>query len=145
MELNETNIDTFTKELKKVAQIDALISETKDMMKPLKDRLKQLQTERKELEKELCPTMEKNDFRQAELPNNIGIIQYKVKQAMVPMTQKTVKDRMALFFKEGPGSQINFNSKRSEEKGKEMFDYIYGKQNRQFIKKEELKSKDIKT
>jgi hypothetical protein len=126
MELNESNIDTFTKELKKVAQIDALILETKDLMKPLKDRLKQLQTEKKELEKELCPTMAKNDFRQAELPNNIGIIQYKSKQSMVPMTQKTVKEKMELFFKEGPGSQISFNSKKPDEKGKELFDYIYG-------------------
>jgi hypothetical protein len=144
MELNESNIDIFTKELKKVAQIDTLILETKDMMKPLKDRLKQLQTEKKELEKALCPTMEKNDFRQAILPGDIGIVQYKSKQSMVPMTQKTVKDKMELFFKEGPGSQISFNSKKPDEKGKELFDYIYGKQNRQFIKKEELKTKDIK-
>lgn len=144
MELDESNIETFTKELKKVAQIDALIMETKDQMKPFKDRLKQLQIEKKELEKQLCPTMKKNDFRVAELPNNIGIVQYKVKQSMVPITQKTVKERMILFFKEGPGSLIDFNSKKSDEKGKDLFDYIYGKQNRQFIKKEELQTKDIK-
>jgi hypothetical protein len=141
MELTESNIDLFTKELKKVAQLDALITEIKDLMKPLKERLKSLQIEKKELEKELCPTMGKNDLKQAELPNNIGTIHYKVKQAMVPMTQKSVKERMELFFKEGPGSQINFNSKNSEDKGKELFTYIYGKQNRQFIKKEELKTK----
>lgn len=144
MDLNETTVDTFTKELKKVAQIDALILETKDMMKPLQERLKQLKFERKELEKELCPTMEKNDLKIAELPNNIGIIQYKVKQAMVPMTQKGVKERATLFFKVGPGSQISFNSKKPDEKGNELFEYIYGKQNRQFIRKEELKSKDLK-
>ncbi len=86
--------------------------------------------------------MEKNDFKKAELPDKA--FEYKVKQAMVPMTQKSVKERMTLFFKEGPGGQINFNSKRPDEKGLELFDYIYGKQNRQFIKKEEIKIKDIK-
>jgi hypothetical protein len=141
MDINDVDIETLTRELKKVAQIDALISETKDQMKPYQERLKQLKFEKKELEKELCPTMQKNDLRVAELPDNIGIIHYKVKQAMVPMTQKSTKDRMVLFFKEGPGSYINFNSKKTEEKGQELFDYIYEKQNRQFIKKEELKTK----
>ncbi len=145
MEITEDNVDNFTKELKKVAQIDALISETKDMMKPFQERLKQLKFERKELEKEICPTMEKNDLKKAELPNNSGTIEYKVKQAMVPITQKGIKEKMVLFFKEGPGSHLNFNSKKTDEKGLELFNYIYGKQNRQFIKKEELRSKDLKT
>lgn len=142
MEINETNIDNFTKELKKVAQIDALILETKDMMKPLQSRLKQLKIERKELEKELCPTMQKNDFKIAELPNNNGIIEYKIKQSMIPITQKSIKEKMILFFKEGPGSYINFNSKKNDEKGSELFDYIYNKKNRQYIKKEELTFKE---
>ncbi len=142
MEINEETIDDFKKELKKVAQIDALILETKHMMKPLQDRMKQLKFEKKELEKELCPTMEKNDLKKAELSDKA--FEYKVKQAMVPMTQKSIKERMSLFFKEGPGSQISFNSKKTDEKGQELFDYIYGKQNRQFIKKEEITIKDIK-
>jgi len=144
MELTDETLDIFTKQLKKVAQLNALISETKESMKPYQERLKQLKIELKEFEKELCPTMKKNDLTQAELPNNIGTIEYKIKQAMVPMTQKSVKDKMILFFKEGPGSQLNFNSKKSDEKGQEIFDYIYNKKNRQFIKKEELKIKDTK-
>lgn len=140
MEVNETTIETFTKEVKKFAQIDALISETKDQMKPLQDRLKQLKLERKELEKDLCPTMEKNNFTRTELPS--GTIEYKVKQAMVPVTQKSIKEKMVLFFKEGPGSQIGFNSKKADEKGLEIFDYIYGKKNRAYVKKEELKFKE---
>ena len=51
---------------------------------------------------------------------------------------------MVLFFKEGPGFQITFNSKKVDDKGEELFDYIYGKQNRQFIKKEEIKTKEFK-
>jgi len=141
MEINEETIDIFKKELRKVAQIDELISETKNMMKPLQERIKQLKFEKKELEKELCPTMEKNDFKKAELPDKT--FEYKVKQAMVPITQKSVKERMTLFFKEGPASQISFNSKKTDEKGDILFDYIYGKKNRQFVKKEEIKIKDI--
>jgi len=144
MELNDETVDTFKKELKKVAQIDALISETKNMMKPLQERIKQLKFERKELEKELCPTMEKNDLKKAELDQLNTIFEYKVRQSMIPMTQKSIKERMVLFFKEGPGFQITFNSKKVDDKGEELFDYIYGKQNRQFIKKEEIKTKEFK-
>ncbi len=143
MEINEETIDMFKKELRKVAQIDELIFETKNMMKPLQERMKQLKFEKKELEKELCPTMEKNDFKKAELPDKA--FEYRVKQAMIPMTQKSVKERMAFFFKEGPGYHIGFNSKKPDEKAQELYDYIYGKQNRQFIKKEEIKIKNIVT
>ncbi len=139
MEINETNIDIFTKDLKKVAQLDALISETKGLLKPLQTRLKELKIERKELEKEICPTMVKNDFRIAELPNHDGKIEYKVKEAMVPMTQSSVKEKILFFFKEGPASLLSFNSKKSEQKALELFDFIYAKKNREFVKKEELK------
>lgn len=143
MEINNETIDIFKKELKKVAQIDELISETRNMMKPLQERIKQLKLEKKELEKELCPTMKKNDFKKAELADKT--FEYMVKQAIVPITQKSIKERMMLFFKNGPASQISFNSKKIEEKGQELFDYIYGKHNRQYIKKEEIKIKDTKT
>ena len=42
---------------------------------------------------------------------------------------------------EGPASNINFNSKTIDEKGTLLFDYIYGKKNRQYVKKEELRTK----
>jgi hypothetical protein len=84
--------------------------------------------------------MEKNNFTRTELPNG-GVIEYKVKQAVVPVTQKSIKEKMILFFKEGPGSQIGFNSKKPDEKGLEIFDYIYSKKNRAYVKKEELKLK----
>jgi hypothetical protein len=144
---NEITLNIFKKELEKVVQIDALISETKNMMKPFQDRLKQLKFERKELEKDLCPTMEKNNFTIAQIPNSSIAdcsIEYKVKQAMVPLTQLSIKEKMVLFFKEGPGSALSFNSKKANEKGLDIFTYIYAKQNRQFVRKEELKSKDIK-
>jgi Family of unknown function (DUF5760) len=139
MEINDDNVDTFAKDLKKVAQIDALILETKDMIKPLQSRLKQLKIEKKELEKEICPTMKKNDLRKAELPH--GIIEYVVKQSLAPITQKSIKEKIIDFFNEGPGSLLGFNSRNPVEKGEELFDYIYNKKNRKYICKEELLSK----
>ncbi len=51
MDINEETIDIFKKELRKVAQLDELILETKNMMKPLQERMKQLKFEKKELER----------------------------------------------------------------------------------------------
>jgi hypothetical protein len=144
MELNEDNLEVFKSDAKHFAQIDKLIGETKLMMKPFQERLKQLKAEKKELEKEICIVMEANDLKKAELPNNSGILEYQVKQAMVPVTQKTVKEKMVSFFEEGPGSELSFNSKNAKMKGLEIHNYIYGKQNREFIKKETIKSKDLK-
>jgi hypothetical protein len=142
MEINETNIDTFAKELEKVSQIDSMMIEIKNLMKPLQDKLKQLKIEKKELEDILCPTMHINNFRKAELPDNKGYIEYKVRDAVVPINRKEIKDKMIEFYKEGPGSLLNFNSKNPTDKGSEMYDYIYDKKNRQFTKKEELKVKN---
>jgi hypothetical protein len=145
MELvNESDVETFRKDARHYAQIDKLISETKEMMKPLQIKLKQLTLEKKELEKEICNTMEANNLEVAELPNNTGKIEYQVKKSMIPVTQKTIKEKMILFYESGPGSLLSFNSKSYKNKAEELYDYIYSKQNRDFINKEKLKIKDLK-
>jgi len=144
MELTNETIEIFRTDVKHFAQINKLINDTKQMMKPLQERLKQLKLEKAELEKEICITMEANDLKKAELPNNSGILEYTVKQAIVPVSQKMIHDKMISFFESGPGSELAFNSKNYKDKGAALFDYIYGKQNREFIKKECIKSKDIK-
>lgn len=141
MEINEDTIELFTKEVKKFAHIDALIFEIKDQIKPLQERLKQLKLERKEIEKGLCPTMRINNFTRTELPNG-GMIEFKIKQAIVPVTQKSVKEKMVLFFTEGPGSLISFNSNKPEDKGLMLYEYIYDKKNRSYTEKEQLIFKD---
>lgn len=138
MEINEDNIDIFKSEVKQVVHINSLIIEVRKMIKPLQDKLKRLRLEKKEMEKKLCPTMEKNDLRKTILPGDSGFIEYKIKHAIVPITQKTVKEKMDLFFKSGPGSHISFNSNKPDDKAAILFDYIYGKENREYIKKEEL-------
>jgi hypothetical protein len=138
-EINEDTIDDLTREFKRVTQIDALILETKDLIKPLQVRLKQLRIEKKDLEKELCPTMKRNDLRKAELPR--GIVEYVVKHSLAPITQKTIKEKMIDFFKFGSGASLNFNSLTPAEKGNELYDYIYDKKNRDYVCKEALMSK----
>ena len=96
-------------------------------MKPLQERIKLLNLERKELEQDLCVTMEVNNLQQAELPNKSEVIEYTCKQAALPITQKTIKDKMISFFESGPGSEIQYNSKDSKQKGLELHNYIYGK------------------
>ena len=144
MELNESNIGIFTKDAEHLAHIDKLIKEAKAVMKPIQDRIKQLIQERKELEHELCNVMEANDLDEAELPNKLEIIEYTCKQAPIPITQKTIKDKMILFFESGPGSELSFNSKKPKHKGLDLHNYIYGKENRDFVKKEQIKSKHKK-
>ena len=141
MELDEKNIEIFKKDVQKFAIIDKQIKEAKEMMKPLQDRIKILQGEKKELEQEICSTMEINNLQEADLPNNTGTIEYICKNTAVPITQKTIKDKMISFFENGPGSESIFNSKNNKDKGLILHNYIYAKENRDFIKKEQLKSK----
>jgi len=141
MELNESNIGIFKKDVQQFAIIDKQIKEAKEMLKPLRDRIKQLLLQKKELEQDLCSTMEVNNLQQAELPNNNGTIEYVCKNAAVPITQKTIKDKMVSFFETGPGSEKSFYSKHGNEKGLILHDFIYAKENRDFIKKEQLKSR----
>ena len=138
----------FGQETRQYAHINKLISETRELMKPLQTRLKQLMLEQKELEKEICSTMEANDLKEIELQAATsgvsGTIKYEVKKAMVPVTQKTIKEKMILFFESGPGSRLDFNSKSYKTKADDLYDYIYSKKNRDFVTKEKLKGKDLK-
>jgi hypothetical protein len=149
MELvDQESVEVFRQDARQYAQIDKLISETRNMMKPLQLRLKQLMVEKKDLEKEICSTMEANDLREVELQVSTsgvsGKIEYQVKKSMIPVTQKTIKEKMILFFESGPGSLLAFNSKSYKTKGEEFYDYIYSKKNRDFVTKEKLKTKDLK-
>ena len=141
MELNDSNLEIFRSDVRHIAQIDKLINEAKELMKPLQDRIKQLNLERKDLEQELCSTMDVNNLKQAELPDKTGILEYQVKQATVPITQKTIKEKMIIFYEEADGSKLSFNSKSAKEKGNAIHNYIYGKENRDFVKKECIKTK----
>jgi hypothetical protein len=142
MELDDDNVEIFRREVKNFQDIDKHIKETKKMLKPLQDRLKTLTTERKTLEQDICGTMGANNITVAQLPNNTGKLEYISKKAMVPITQKTVKEKMAEFFDTGPGTNIGFNSYSSNQKGQSIFQWVYGKQNRVFITKEQLKLKE---
>jgi hypothetical protein len=141
MELNDNTIGAFKDEVNQFAQIDKLINQTKDLMKPLQEKLKRLMVERRELENQICSTMEVNDIKMAELPGSIGMIEHKTRNALVPLTRVSIKNRIIDFFNNGPGHDPLFNSKYFEMKGQLLFDYIYAKENREYTKKGILKSK----
>lgn len=140
MELNESTLIFFKKELTKFAQIEKDLVETQSLIKPLQNRIKKLKLERKALESNICTTMDSYDIRIVDV--GCSVLEYKVKNSIVPLTQKTVKEKMIDFFEQGPGSSISFNSFSVREKGEELFNYIYAKDNRTYVKKESITSRD---
>lgn len=141
MELNDNNVDLFRQQVNQFSELDKLIEDVKKQMKPYQQRLKELKNQRKEKEQTICNTMSVNNTEQLELRDG-STLEYQVKKKMVPVTQKTLKEKMKDFFSEGPGSKLDFNSKNSEQKGTELFLYIYGKQNRAYTETEAIKRKN---
>lgn len=137
--LTDENIELFRQKVQQFYEIDKEIHDIQNTIKPLQNKIKQLKNDKKEFEEDICKVMANNDLSRAELPRDNGVIEFKERQVMVPITQKTVKEKMVLFFEEGPGSALSFNSKNTKEKGEEMYNYIYGKENRITLFKQGLK------
>ncbi len=144
MELTNDTIEIFKNDAIFYIEIDDIITKTRNEMKPLQEKLKKLIIEKKELEKQLCKTMsnEKNDLKRVEFSESLKILEYKLKRTLVPIKINSVKDKLTLFFEDGPGSKLSFNSLKPEEKGDEIYKYIYSKENREVIMKESIKSKN---
>ena len=140
MELNEESVEEFRKELRDFSKLDDEISKLKKSIKPIQDKIKELNKRKKELEKCICETMDTNNLDEANV-EGVGNIEYKTTKAVVPVTQKTIKEKFILFFESGPASRLDFNSKGHIEKGELLFTYIYAKENRDTITKEKLVKK----
>ena len=152
MDLNEDTIDIFRDDVSNYTKLTRLIQELKEKeLKPIQEKIRDLNSRKKELEQDLCSTLGRNNSDlvkegkkvMVESTDNGVVLEYQVKKSMVPMTQKNVKDKMVDFFKNGPGFQISFNSLSAEEKGVTMFEYIYGKDNRSYKTKDNLKMKSL--
>jgi hypothetical protein len=145
MELTDDTIDIFKNDAIYYIQIDEMINNAKNEIKPIQEKIKKLLVEKKELEKQLCKTMstEKNNLKRAEFSESLKILEYKTRKTIVPVKISDVKDKLTLFFEDGPGSRLSFNGLKSEEKGDEIYRYIYSKENRETIVKESIKSKDM--
>jgi hypothetical protein len=139
MELNDDTIEDFRKEVREYDHINQLIEEINTKIKPLQQRLKELKATKKELESDICSTMGKNDLKRAELPDKGVVLEYQVKKSIVPVNQKSIKEKLIDFYTEGPGSTISFNSYNAQQKASEVFDYIYSKEHREYNVKEVLK------
>lgn len=142
MELNEKTVELFKHDLTSFAQIETQIAQVRAQMKPLQERLKKLTNDKKELEKQLCETMEHNELTKAELPDNKGVMEYKVQNALVPLKKQTIKEKLLKFFEFGPGNTNEFSRKSADEKGLEVFNYVY--ENREKVKKETIKAKNLR-
>lgn len=142
MELDERNIELFTHDATSYIRIEAQIAQVKEQMKPYQERLKKLTADKKELEQQLCETMGHNDLTVAKLPEDKGTLEYKVKESLVPLKKQTIKEKMAKFFEFGPGNTNEFERKNAQEKGLELFNYVY--EDREKVRKESIKSKNSK-
>jgi hypothetical protein len=143
MNLNNENLDVFITDIEYYTQIEKQIIEVKNLLKPLREKLKKLTNEKKEIELQLSNTMKKNELFEIELPDKKGIIEYKAKNSLVPIKQDDIKIKMIDFFENGKGSELSFNSLNPEQKGTELYNFIYAKENRDKILKETLKSKNL--
>lgn len=143
MNLNDDTLELFKTDVVYYTQIEKQINEIKNAIKPLKEKLKKLTNEKKEIEVQLSNTMKNNDLYEIELPDNKGMIEYKVTNSIVPIKQDDIKIKLIDFFKDGPGSELAFNSLTPDIKGLNVYNYIYSKENRDKIKKEILKSKIV--
>jgi len=152
MDLNEDTIDIFRDDVTNYTQLNKRIQEIKEKeLKPIQQKIKDLNSKKKELERDLCSTLGRNNADlisqgkkvMVESTDNGVVLEYQVKKSMVPITQKTVKEKMIDFFTSGPGSRVSFNSLSSEQKGLELFGYIYGKENRSYKTKDDIKLKAL--
>jgi len=152
MELNEDTIDIFRDDVTNYTQLTTLIKEIKEKeLKPIQQKIKDLNSKKKELEQDLCSTLGRNNADlinqgkkiMVESSDNGVVLEYQVKKSMIPITQKTIKEKMIDFFTNGPGSLLSFNSKSSQEKGLEIHCYIYGKENRNYKTKDDIKLKQL--
>lgn len=143
MELDERNIELFKHDVTSFVQIEAQIAQVKMQIKPFQERLKKLMADKKELEQQLCETMELNELNVANLPDNKGTLEYKVSETLAPLKKDTIKEKMLRFFEFGPGNSRGFESMSAQEKGLEIFNFVY--ENRERVKKEKIKSKNVRT
>lgn len=134
----EEEIDTFRTEVKTFQNIDNEIERIKNQMKPFQLKLKELRSKKKELQEEICLTMSKNNMFEAHLGETYKL-EFVQKQAVVPINQKSIKEKIMDFFEKGMGSKISFNSLTANQKANNLIDYLYSKENREYIQKDILK------
>jgi predicted nucleic acid-binding Zn-ribbon protein len=138
----EEEVDILRSEVKTFQKIDNEIENIKNQMKPLQLKLKDLRNQKKELQEEICLTLSKNNMNLVELQDTGYKVEFVQKQAVVPINQKSIKEKIMDFFERGQGSKMSFNSLSGTQKATNLIDYLYSKENRQYIQKDVLKPVD---
>jgi hypothetical protein len=135
----EEEVDIFRNDVKTFQKIEIEIDKLKKQMKPMRARLKELNIQKNDLQSEICLTLSKNNMNQVQLQDTGFKIEYVQKQAVVPINQSSVKEKISYFFEKGIGSKLSFNSLTGAQKANSLIDFLYAKENRQYIQKDVLK------
>lgn len=133
----EEDVEIFRSDIKSFQKIDSEIEHVKTQMKPFQLKLKELRSKKKELEQEICLTMCKNNMHQAELQDTGFKVEFLQKEAVVPISQKIIKEKIVEFFERGAGSKISFNSLTGIQKSDAMINYLFNCRER--VQKDVLK------
>ena len=129
-----TNIDHFKCDVRRFDTIDSEIKKINEQMKPLNSRLKELKTTRKTLENTICCFMETNEIAECKLAD--GSLLYKESKNVIPLSKEAIRQNIIKFFNEN-GNDDKFKRLSSEEKGQELFKYVY--ENREYKENRALK------
>tara|TARA_B100001093_G_scaffold189451_1_gene182007 strand:- start:8892 stop:9296 length:405 start_codon:yes stop_codon:yes gene_type:complete len=128
------NIDHFKCDVRRFDTIDSEIKKINDQMKPLSLRLKELKTTKKTLESTICEFMETNEIGECKLTD--GALLFKETKNVIPLSKDGIRQNIIKFFIEH-GNNDEFKKFTSEQKGEELFKYVY--ENREYKENKGLK------
>lgn len=144
--MNNEDEEDYTYELEEFkgsvllfTKINERIEEIQKSLKPLQEELKNLKNEKQRIQSTICKTLKEKKATTITVTACDSVIEHNVKKSLKPMGQKKLKDKFIEFFQLGPGSLMSFNSKNAQQKGIDMYNYLYSRENREFNTKDELK------
>lgn len=132
--MTTNNIDHFKCDVRRFDTIDSEIKKINEQMKPLNLRLKELKTTKKTLESTICQFMETNEIAECKLTD--GALLYKETKNVIPLSKEGIRQNIINFFTEYINND-EFKKLTSEQKGEELFKYVY--ENREYKENKALK------
>ncbi len=126
-------------------KIDVEIKEINNKIKPLREKLKELKLEKKNAESHLIGLMDKVGVPTLLNKEHCATLDLKDKKVVQPVTKNLIKEKILSFFSNFIKTLDNFYEKSTEEKTELLYDYIYGKENRDFGTVQRIYVKDHKT
>lgn len=132
--MTDSTIDHFKYEVRRFDTIDTEIKNINQQMKPLQTRLKELKESRKTLESTICSFMQTNEIAECKLGD--GALLFKESKNVVPLSKDGIKQNIIKFFEEYANNEA-FKKGSAEEKGEQLFEFVY--KNREYKDNKTLK------